>query len=633
MELMIEKIELFHFLSYVKAEFSNLNNYNVLIGKNNSGKSNLFKIFRMLKENYQNGAFSSRYIYENNKNFEASIVLSFKLSKSFRKKLLNELYSKKYLNNAFLFSERLEGYLKRKEWEDKGIAIQWLIGQGCYSKICVEIEYSNRFENIYIKQISAKHKKIGTQILLEAKFKYSANQTVVSDITRLITKKKTIKNFFTDFPQKNIGSVHSNLQSFFSNIHIFSDNLVLSSLFDLLKNRFFNNIFLIPDKRIFNKYSDMNDIISTILEPNGKNLAKFIHMKKVTNQDQWLLEFNQELHEYLPDIIKVEQMVNQQNRTYLIFKERDINFDLQLENMGAGILNIIHFLAYTKELKKNAYLFIEEPELQLHPGLETKLRDKFINISDSIQIFITTHSHDFLPPNNDKCSVYLLRKENYQSTINQIPEDKYEEIYRNLDMDIDKYRLQKSLIYNEDFWVKFIRKSIEDNRTETELWDFKQTLNYWKIKEIQELNRSKIRFCQKIASFANNQGGILIIGVSDKIPRKIIGLDYDSLETRIRDLKTLIEKRTKYHENFVEIQQIKLKDKNNIEKICLIIVIAQTSQVIGVLQDDGSYIYKKRIGPSSETVDPNEIRENKQSVYSNNFDYLLHLKNYVDNRL
>ncbi|GAH35529.1 unnamed protein product, partial [marine sediment metagenome] len=136
---------------------------------------------------------------------------------------------------------------------------------------------------------------------------------------------------------------------------------------------------------------------------------------------------------------------------------------------------------------------------------------------------------------------------------------------------------------------------------------------------------------QYIASFANNQGGVLIIGVSDKIPRKIIGLDYDSLENRIRDLKVLIKNKTKHDENFVEIQQIKLKDENNREKICLVIVTAQTLQVIGVLQDDGSYIYKKRIGTSSETVDPNEIRKSKQLVYSTNFDYLTYLKTFVKN--
>jgi len=56
-------------------------------------------------------------------------------------------------------------------------------------------------------------------------------------------------------------------------------------------------------------------------------------------------------------------------------------------------------------------------------------------------------------------------------------------------------------------------------------------------------------------------------------------------------------------------------------------------KVIGVLQDDGSFIYKKRIGPSSETVNPEEIRESKQTLYSDNFDYLLYLKRYVDNKL
>ncbi len=633
MELKIEKIELFHFLSYVRAEFSNLNNYNVLIGKNNSGKSNLFKIFRMLKENYQNGAFSSRYIYENNKEVEASIIFSFKLSKSFRRELLRKLYHGNYLNNAFRSSEGLKGHLKKDEWQDKNVAIQWLIDQGCYSKIYIEIRYSNIIKNIYISQVSTMHKKIGTQILVRAIVKDNINQTLVSDITQLIARDKTIQNFFTDFPNINIGSVNSSLQSFFNNLHIFSDYPALLFLIELLKNKFFDIIFLIPDKRIFKKDSDRNNITSTILEPNGENLAKFIHMKKVTNQDQWLLDFNQELHEYLPDIIAVGQMVDQQDRTYLIFKEREIDFDLPLENMGAGILNIIHFLAYIKELKENKILFIEEPELHLHPGLETKLRDKFINISDKIQIFITTHSREFLPESNDGCSVYLLKKENYQSTVNQIPEDKYEEIYRNLDMDINKYRLQKSLIYNEDFWIKFVRKSMEDNRIETELWDFKQTLDLWKIKEIQELNKSKIKFCQQIASFANNQGGVLIIGISDKIPRNIIGLDYDSLENRVTDLKNLIKRRTKYNENFVNIQQIKLKDKNNIEKICLIIVIAQTIKVIGVLRDDGSYIYKKRIGTSSKTVNPEEIRESKQTMYSDNFDYLLYLKSYVDNKL
>ena len=163
----------------MSAEFSNLNNYNVLIGKNNSGKSNLFKIFRMLKKNYQNGAFSSRYIYEDNRNVEASVTLSFKLAKSFRRQLLSELYHGNYLKNAFLSSEGLEGYLKKDEWRDKNVAIPWLIDQGYYSKVNIIIRYNNVIKNICLSEVSTKHREIEEeQILLRTILKSSLPSSI-----------------------------------------------------------------------------------------------------------------------------------------------------------------------------------------------------------------------------------------------------------------------------------------------------------------------------------------------------------------------------------------------------------------------------------------------------------------------
>ena len=62
----------------------------------------------------------------------------------------------------------------------------------------------------------------------------------------------------------------------------------------------------------------------------------------------------------------------------------------------------------------------------------------------------------------------------------------------------------------------------------------------------------------------------------------------------MRDIKNLIRRQTNYNREFVHVQQIKLMDKNEFEKICLIIIIAQTMKVVGVKRDDGSYIYKKK---------------------------------------
>ncbi|HDZ18268.1 MAG TPA: hypothetical protein ENH75_08260, partial [archaeon] len=254
MKLKIEKIELYHFLSYENAEFSDLNNYNVFIGKNNSGKSNLFKVFRMLKENYQKGIFSPRYLYEANTRVEASITIFFKLPLSLRRELLSILYHGNYLHYGFLASEGLEGCLKKKEWQNKNLAIPWLLDQGYYSKVKLEISYYNVLKNICISQVSAKHKKIEEeQILLRTIVENTSNNTIISDLSKLNIEGNTIRKFFTEFPSSIIGSIHSSLTNFFNDSYIFSKHPILSKLMDLIKNEFFDTIFLIPEKRKFKK--------------------------------------------------------------------------------------------------------------------------------------------------------------------------------------------------------------------------------------------------------------------------------------------------------------------------------------------------------------------------------------------
>ncbi len=51
MRLDLEKIQIENFYSYKNIIYDNFKDYNVIIGKNNSGKSNLFKLFNLLKRN------------------------------------------------------------------------------------------------------------------------------------------------------------------------------------------------------------------------------------------------------------------------------------------------------------------------------------------------------------------------------------------------------------------------------------------------------------------------------------------------------------------------------------------------------------------------------------------------------
>lgn len=72
--------------------------------------------------------------------------------------------------------------------------------------------------------------------------------------------------------------------------------------------------------------------------------------------------------------------------------------DRQIHNVGDGIQSILICIYKAFENRdKKTYLFIEEPEMTMHPGaqrvlMETLMSNKFPNL----QIFVTTHSNHFL---------------------------------------------------------------------------------------------------------------------------------------------------------------------------------------------------------------------------------------------
>ncbi|MGG1846182.1 AAA family ATPase [Bacillus wiedmannii] len=86
-----------------------------------------------------------------------------------------------------------------------------------------------------------------------------------------------------------------------------------------------------------------------------------------------------------------------------------------IHNLGDGIQSII-ILTFPlfKYRDKNLLMFIEEPELYLHPGLQRKLLETMMCEGDNhFQYFITTHSNHFLDLTLDieQISIYSFHKE------------------------------------------------------------------------------------------------------------------------------------------------------------------------------------------------------------------------------
>lgn len=74
---------------------------------------------------------------------------------------------------------------------------------------------------------------------------------------------------------------------------------------------------------------------------------------------------------------------------------------------------------------KPFYLFIDEPELCLHPKGQTKLLNALLEISKNQQIFLTTHSPYFLStPHLKDIGVFIFKKDGIKNKVSDVNTDK-----------------------------------------------------------------------------------------------------------------------------------------------------------------------------------------------------------------
>ncbi|MHA1251246.1 MAG: AAA family ATPase, partial [Candidatus Helarchaeota archaeon] len=449
MDLKLTDIYIKNLFSFKDAKFEGLNNFNILIGKNNAGKSNFIKILKLLKENYNNGYFKSENLFFNDSNENAEIIMKFKLSDSLRKKLFQILFKGNFLENAFKRSKRIDVDLNNINWYENDI-INLLFKYGIYLLLELKLEIFPKERRILISKISLYNKKYDRfQIFFKRNIQNDYSTVDYLNLQELSSKNDPLQFFFTEYPSISFESSELTLGSI-SNINtIFKNNEIMRIILNSFSENFFNKIIHIPSKREFDPDSDRDNIKATELMNNGKNLVKFLHKKKNLNQDDWREEFINKLRFFFNDIERLTEIIDDRDLTVLILEEKGLKSKLKLEDFGDGILNIALFIAFLIEYRKDFILCIEEPELYIFPGLQKELRDLLLEYSSKIQIFITTHSPHFISRDLSNYSIYQIVKENNISMVRKLSENNLIEVFRELDLSIYDYLLYDGILFVE----------------------------------------------------------------------------------------------------------------------------------------------------------------------------------------
>lgn len=165
------------------------------------------------------------------------------------------------------------------------------------------------------------------------------------------------------------------------------------------------------------------DVEETISE---NTIFKQVDSFNVSEAFNWWIKYF-ELGQYF----KVVENTDKPSQLDSYIKPIDLDDVVSPASVGVGFSQIAPIILMCLTAEKNDILIFEQPELHLHPGLQQKLGDFFLQMSKlGIQIIIETHSDHILnrvrlrsfeeiESFSDSVNIVFVEKENNESRFNQ----------------------------------------------------------------------------------------------------------------------------------------------------------------------------------------------------------------------
>ena len=258
--------------------------------------------------------------------------------------------------------------------------------------------------------------------------------------------------------------------------------------------------------------------------------------------------------------------------------------EYEIHNMGEGIKQLITILyPIFMNKDKKMYFFIEEPEINLHPGFQRKLMEILLSDEFSKHTFlINTHSNhivDIINFNNN-VALYKFNKDNKRIKIKKIDSNFITALN---DLGVNA---SSSMLANSTIWVEgisdriYIKKYLEMYfKIEKQENVYKEGIHYSFI-EYAGSNITHYNFDlnndieEKIDIKYLSNNSFLIVDNDDTASRRKVNGEYYEKEIRKRKLEeklgnNFFELKSREIENLIKLEILEktLKEDNNLETL------------------------------------------------------------------
>jgi predicted ATPase len=416
----LRKLVIENYRSLEKVTLEGLQDINILVGKNNSGKSAIFKALVFLRDVFSSTSVGEDVLQRTDR--EKERIITFELTFDFVGAERESYFQKEFEKFKLHESQRLDQYLNS----------QFL------TVFCVKFQLSSNSSSSFLEKLSI----ADGQGDLFPVWKQDSHRAEI--LTAMDSEILSLGLFANDETNKNFKTT---LVGPLQNLHTFNNKIIdffLKKVFKYLSNAYHFDVVRRSDLQ--QPAQEVNDLMR-----DGKNLAGVLFTLKNSNSKQSFEKIEKFLREAVPDISGFNsRLTNAQ--TMLGFGEfsAPTTEPLRINEIGSGIEQVLFVATALEVAPPDSVIFLEEPESHLHPSAQRYLLEQLAK--SNRQVFITTHSSVFLGDigYSERTSIYRLALINQRSKITRVSSEELFLTLQDIGVKNSDILLRDALVFVED---------------------------------------------------------------------------------------------------------------------------------------------------------------------------------------